>query len=937
MKKNKLMLVLGNSLAIGASVAPVALTVSCGNDSKKQEEIDNLKKQLKEAEAKAKNAESNKALLNKRVELLKFKIEKLELLANVTTPATIEKVKEKIKALDFTDENTIEELDAKMNNFKLDQGLINDIRKDTDIYAKEIQEKWNIFSKARKGVLSKFETGGILTDDSKKALLDFEKEELKKFEDYRKGELSTTEKVWVDEMITLIKTDIKIVESDARYVGHNATNISDDNMLKFFWNVTYYDVAFLAEKELNQLIENLKQGAAKGITNSKLYVKRGIAAILQKDKDYKRGLSQFIEGTDESLTLSQFIDKYGKTSGGKTKDLLNKFVKFYGVEYFNKAHGEIPEIKLSKVNFSADSKASEFEAEDHISVFAGSAWQTVYGLGYTNADLSAKKVGIGGMENKEAAKKIYDAQLFAQLTVEKPAQEIYDWGVRNSKNNLEGMKFVANKLATIITGSADADWTPEFKFNDVKLEANASNIAKSVKITANIRKGGQIDMQEWYKFIMSDQFYYGLEEKTLSEDSVNKLLTEDKYKGFREKANKAGFEKYIKEDQFVKAPAGTEANLIDSEGWLLDKPTDQGGKKVKLSDMPYEFNSSITNKQMYAAGIEALRQYNNWKEKTEGYASSFFNDGIPSCNITPVAENSDDLGSYSSSKGEFYFNLKPYMGLPKWSTTSFTNHESKMGHHNQLWYTKSYKATEGGMAIEGLFDSTAYAEGWALFVEWFAMETGWYGTPAYDNDNWDAIPTDFTKALNGYLPPLAGEVATPAELEYIKNVAGGTYWDLAGSVQTTLQPTEQAIKAIEIGNLLQYYGMLNEAMMRDNRLALDTAIHGVIDKTDNYIGSGISIKEQREFMEKHMQLPSDIYAYPKRYLGYPAQATSYNSGKEVMKEIYKKVQAKSGKTRKEFIEDKDGIKKLFNLYLQFGNIPMEALENLIFSEYGIEK
>ncbi|MBU4691063.1 DUF885 family protein [Mycoplasma zalophi] len=967
-KKRSLYLFLGTAAMI-ATISP-AVAASCTpskvvEDEKNKQAIETQLARIQDITRRANN------FINDKLQAEEFKDSKIQLLGILQSINVLKDIKdaEALKA-------EVDSYETKYLSFKENLKNLDEIRKSTSKYVDEITKMYETFLTERENLLG--ETAGALTDETKEVLLTYEKAKLAEFQAYLAKQISTSERVWIGSIITKIQQDIALIESDIRYVGGDALILADDSMLKFYfdgindqlfsirthkygeelrqlndsWTISIVTLdsnnetieKLKAEKAkaktdeerlekdkkikelekenevlnenisninqkineindavfpfivpyINQLIENLKSGVKKDITNSKVYVKQGVSSLLVNN--FADALERFFNSTNDKITLQEFLNN-SELLGELTplQKIVKMFLEYYGVEYLTKAHGEgLSTITLSKTNFSDDNKAVEFEKEDTYVI--PDTFNKIYGLGYTNGDLAAKNVGLGGMKNKEAAKKIYEALLFSNLTIKKTAQEIYNWGVERSRGDLAAFEFVANKIATLVTGSETADWTPTVKYNAVKLDATPSNPASSTDVKLNIRVGGKLNIKEWYKWLTQDDMYYGLE-ATMTPEKADQIIKDPAYADYVALADSRGFEKY------------------------------------KNSEEKYDFNQSITNKQMYASGLEALKQYNIWREKTQDFASSYFNKGIENVKIIPVKEFSTDLGSYSNRAGAFFFNLKPYMGLPKWSTTSFVNHESKMGHHNQLWYTKSYGAKEGDKKLE-IFDSTAYAEGWALFMEWFAIETGWYGTPDYsDANNYDKIPRDFYHAIDGYLPALANdEKASPEEIAYLKEVAGGTYWNLATSVQKNLTDTQAAKLAIQIGNLMQYYGAINEATLRDNRLALDTALHGIIDSPDEYIGSGISINDQREFMKKHLQLPSDINAYPKRYLGYLGQATSYNTGKEVMKDIYKKVQKASGKTRKEFAEDKETLKKMFNLYLSYGNIPLEVLEELVISQ-----
>ena len=143
--------------------------------------------------------------------------------------------------------------------------------------------------------------------------------------------------------------------------------------------------------------------------------------------------------------------------------------------------------------------------------------------------------------------------------------------------------------------------------------------------------------------------------------------------------------------------------------------------------------------------------------------------------------------------------------------------------------------------------------------------------------------------------------------------------------------------------MLQYFGALNEAQLRNMRLAVDTAYHGVSVQGNSELESGISIKQAREYMSKNSALGiGDITSESKRYFNYVGQATSYNSGKEVFLDLYKKVHEKLGLTREQFINAKNElgehgeIKKLFDWLLRNSALPIGTIEEVISRVYGLK-
>ena len=80
--------------------------------------------------------------------------------------------------------------------------------------------------------------------------------------------------------------------------------------------------------------------------------------------------------------------------------------------------------------------------------------------------------------------------------------------------------------------------------------------------------------------------------------------------------------------------------------------------------------------------------------------------------------------------GVFYANLRDLNEVPKWGMPTVAYHEGVPGHHFQIATAQELK---GVPQFRKLIPFTAYSEGWALYTEWLAKQTGWYeGDPFGD-------------------------------------------------------------------------------------------------------------------------------------------------------------------------------------------------------------
>ena len=650
----------------------------------------------------------------------------------------------------------------------------------------------------------------------------------------------------------------------------------------------------------------LKEAIEQKIVPSKIFIKNNIAAFL-KNK-YAAKLNAFLNGPEETKTVKDLIgfDRTKAESSYTSQDYIDRFYDYYVNEYYKASEygkGEdIQDLTISKKEI-----AKHKELEHIIEIKHNGTYTKIYGLGLTEKDLNEKKAGLGyipGKPNGLTGKQIYQQILKANTTSNLTDDQVNKKGVDSTKSSVENMKTIANATADLIAGKGK-DWTSKIKY-----DADGIGTGTPQELTLEIRKNGQISLENFNKWLNAEDFFFGREDASYYTDEHKKELDDD-------------------------------PNLKNAHTEL----TTFGYDFLKSSNNPY---GSITNSQFYYGALEAFKGYEQFKKTTQSYGRTFFSKNVPDYNIQTYqyAEREyEGVGAYSSAVQKFMFNCDPYYSLPKWSVTSFANHESMMGRHNQLMYAQHHLAQIDGKSLGArTFNYTSYIEGWALFMEWFGIEAGFYGTPDYASTNYYAMPKDFSFAKGITSFANADNVSKPEIIDQIKKLHGGVYWNKVAQITDYTNKDEQhARDAIKLANMLQYFGALNEAQLRNMRLAVDTAYHGVSVQGNSELESGISIKQAREYMSKNSALGiGDITSESKRYFNYVGQDTSYNWGKEVFLHLYKKVHEKLGLTREQFINAKNElgehgeIKKLFDWLLRNSALPIGTIEEVISRVYGLK-
>ena len=650
-----------------------------------------------------------------------------------------------------------------------------------------------------------------------------------------------------------------------------------------------------------------KEAVGKNLVPSKLFIKNNVISFLSNL--YAKKLEEFLNSSKTEITVKELIG-FNSTKAEKDyalQDYVDRFYDYYVSEYYKASTfgkgQDLAELKLYKAKQSTiDEKENilEFKATD-------GTYKQVYGLGLTDKDLSQDKAGIGYIPGKAGGltgKDIYKQILKMCTTSEYTDQQVYDKGVTSTKSAATNMETIANAIADLIKGK-DEDWTTTIKYDEDGL--GSANVADK---TLNIRKDKKINLPDFYKWLNSEDFFFGREDSSYYSADYKKQLEQDPV-------------------------------LAKGRKFL----TDLGYDHLKSSTKQY---GSITEQQFYYGALEAFKGYEQFKKTTMDYGRSFFGNKVPDYDIQTyeyAKRSIVGVGAEDPENKRFSFNCDPYYSLPKWSVTSFANHESIMGHHNQFMYADNFSAKVGGVNLgPRTFNYTSYIEGWALFMEWFGIEAGYYGTPDYTSDDYYAMPKDFSFAKGITSFATADNVSKPEVIEQIKNLHGGVYWNKVAEVNKyTGKDEDHAKAAIKLANMLQYIGALNEAQLRNMRLAVDTAYHGGTVAGNSDLPAGASIKQARDYMTKNSALGiGDITSESKRYFNLAGQATSYNSGKEVFMDLYKKIHNKLGLTREQFInqvtpefKEHGQIKKFFDLILRNSALPMGAIEEIMKRVYRI--
>ncbi|MFM9758889.1 DUF885 domain-containing protein [Aeromonas dhakensis] len=282
---------------------------------------------------------------------------------------------------------------------------------------------------------------------------------------------------------------------------------------------------------------------------------------------------------------------------------------------------------------------------------------------------------------------------------------------------------------------------------------------------------------------------------------------------------------------------------------------------------------SGSQQQALAEHERALQEYNAFKSKAALVLPDFFDAErtIPKLDyeVVPVSYKDAPYGGVAwyqdgnpqtGRKGRFFLNTYYPYGLQSWNISTLLAHEAAPGHHFQITIAQELAAKDPDFPQYVANASyTAYAEGWALYTEYLAdHDMGLYqGRGLYD--------------------PAVGDV----------KVEGSSAFN----------------------NQLQYFGRLNEEMLRAMRLVVDTGIHWY----------GWSHDQAASYMKDNSALGAgDISSEVPRYMAYTAQATSYKAGQLALIRMRESAEQALGAGF--------DLKAFHHHVLEYGMLPISVLE-----------
>ncbi|MEW7866101.1 DUF885 domain-containing protein [Aeromonas diversa] len=312
-------------------------------------------------------------------------------------------------------------------------------------------------------------------------------------------------------------------------------------------------------------------------------------------------------------------------------------------------------------------------------------------------------------------------------------------------------------------------------------------------------------------------------------------------------------------------------HYLNQPGFFYQNPYEVWSAGVN----PGNPGSSLSEAQQAALAEHnrALTEYNRFKEKAALVLPDFFDaeKTIPRLDyeVVPVSYDEAPYGGVAwyqdgnpqtGRKGQFFLNTFYPFGLQSWNISTLLAHEAAPGHHFQITIAQELAAKDPDFpAYIAGSHYTAYAEGWALYTEYLAdHDMGLYqGRGLYDPAKGD--------------PKVEGSEA--------------------------------------FNNQLQYFGRLNEEMLRAMRLVVDTGLHWY----------GWSHDRAVAYMKENSALgDGDVGSEVPRYMAYTGQATSYKAGQLTL--------LRMRATAEEALGSRFDLKGFHHHVLEYGMLPMSVLE-----------
>lgn len=749
---------------------------------------------------------------------------------------------------------------------------------------------------------------------------------------------------------------------------------------------------------ITDIHNNLQEGLEVGTTWSGVLAKHTIGSMLQMlyDTELKQIAAPSTSSADGSMKLANLnnatlkgslFTKNANYDAWKTKsqedantkksvdDLVTKtqndldsLMNFLLGDYFKGIkYGRPTSISEGKsINFELVSTSPK-EEDNGFSIKSGSDTKYIKGLGLDSKDLETKDIGIGF--SGPTGQAIYKALLQKHSNVidADPSQQ-YQFGKDQVSGILNAMTQVANKIADLKgNGTTNKEWKETYMYDQ---DSSGNEHGSEKKQDVVIRNAsGTVDMSKFFQWLNSDQFFNGRDMTSTqfpTIDGTNDLTQKEQPKPLGNsvgatEGNGAGGDTSTPKTpyKYKSYYVGNEDLVASVIGYVGDKDAnvtktngDAGNLYVKyitekLSPATIQTSNTITNETMknsispeaaYIGSSRAVYQYLVYKANVSDHIASAFKPTPHNWTLRSgtggAAYASSGLGAaewVNKGWGGFYLDVNPYFGLQKWSMSTLTNHEAVSGHVFQFDYASANPADADAVS----FSSTAYAEGWGLFSEWFATQLGVYGEPtqasgSFSKDS-NGVET-FTQKNVLTLPSFGTKSKTTDISQLSSDYANGVY-ELPVKTNKADQAETKKMNNQAYYDALQYFGFLNERQLRAMRITVDVGLHAGENGSFNP-GTGYSLSEARTYLTSNSGLGvDDINRETKRYLEYTAQATSYYNGLNEMQSYFLKAKTLFEKNNpgatfmdwNEPVNTKNNTQDLFDLILRNGSVPMPVL------------
>lgn len=729
----------------------------------------------------------------------------------------------------------------------------------------------------------------------------------------------------------------------------------------------------LYDAELKQIATS----AANGMTVANLNEATLKGSLFTNNESYKTWKTSSTEDANAKKSVEELVTKTQNDLDSLMNFLLGDYFK--GIKYGRPGASKVG----TTINFTV-ATTSPNEEDNGFSVKSGSATKYIKGLGLDSDDLDTKDIGIGF--SGPTGQAIYKALLQKHSNVidADPSQQ-YTFGEGQVEGIFNAMTQVANKIADLRKSDANSKVWKETYMYDPDSSGNAHGSEQ--KTDVEIRNtSGVVNMPNFFQWLNSDQFFNGRDMTSTQFPTIDG--TTDLIPPKQEQAKPLGNSVIATEGNGTNGAGGAggsdgtntptrtmpykyksyyvgNEDLVASViGYVGDKDAnvtktngEAGNLYVKyitqkLSPATIQTSNTITNETMtnsispqaaYIGSSRAVYQYLVYKANVSDHIASAFkptpHNWTLRSGVGGAAYASSGLGAAEWANkgwGGFYLDVNPYFGLQKWSMSTLTNHEAVSGHVFQFDYASANPADADAVS----FSSTAYAEGWGLFSEWFATQLGVYGQPTQASGSFSQDNTTFTQKDVLTLPKFGTNSKTVNVSQLSSDYANGVYGLPIKTIKTGQEdnqeqpkPTETKMNNQTYYDALQYFGFLNERQLRAMRIPVDVGIHAGMGGTFKK-DSGYSLKMAREYLTANSGLGiDDIKRETKRYLEYTAQATSYYNGLNEMQSYFLKAKTLFEKNNpgvtfmdwNEPVNTKNNTQDLFDLILRNGSVPMPIL------------